>query len=406
MRGTAGQDRPWTIVHIAWEYPPRIVGGLGVHVAGLAQAQAARGHRVFVVTPGRFDVDRHAPGFGEVGRVTVLRAGHRPTPQGGPFLWQLDRLGADLVACALTMLGREPGRLDGRAGPAGLATRQQGDGGPILLHAHDWLAAPAALRLSRQWHSPLAVTFHATEAGRKGREAERNAYSRAVSGWERRLAAQAAVRFAPSHSLAAEVSALGGGPVCVAPGGFWPGSPVWPRKPDPGRMLIAARLVPDKGVSTALRALARLLGGGLPLHLDLAGRGSQEARLRELAEELGIAENVSFLGHVSRTRLDHLRQRAALCLVPSLYEPFGLAALEAAVAGVPLVASCTGGLAEWAGPVARLVPPGDVDALTGAIRESLADRSPLPADSVREELAHLAWSETARRMDASLARWA
>jgi glycogen(starch) synthase len=382
-------NRPLSIVHLAWEYPPLVVGGLGVHVAGLARAQAARGHEVWVLTAGsgRTGAAGAAPaGLASGARAGagphVRRVGPRPGPDGGPFLWQLDRLGALMVRAALAdpALAR-PGRRR-------------------VVHAHDWLVAAPAIRLAAFWRAPLVATFHATEQGRHGPAAlSADAYAAAVAGWEMRLSRAARVRIAPSASLAAEVAALGDGPVAVVPGGFDPGRRAPRRAPVPGRILAAARLVPEKGLDTLLTAVAMLTDRGVDAHLHVAGDGPLAAPLAGRLAALGLGGRVRLLGRLGAGALAEERARAWVFAAPSRYEPFGLAALEAVTDGVPLVASRVGGLAEWAVGVASLVEAGDGAALAHALAAALR----APARDVRREvraaLAHLAWGEVARAVE-------
>jgi glycogen(starch) synthase len=84
----------------------------------------------------------------------------------------------------------------------------------------------------------------------------------------------------------------------------------------------------------------------------VAGSGTYERQLKELAANLGIAEQGRFLGWIDDALLHSLYRVADLCVVPSLYEPFGLVALEAMASGCPCIVADTGGLRE-------VVPPGD-----------------------------------------------
>ena len=78
----------------------------------------------------------------------------------------------------------------------------------------------------------------------------------------------------------------------------------------------------------------------------VAGSGTHEAELREQAAKLGIAEHGTFLGWIGDDVLHSLYRIADLCVVPSLYEPFGLVALEAMASGCPCIVADTGGLRE------------------------------------------------------------
>jgi glycosyltransferase involved in cell wall biosynthesis len=128
-------------------------------------------------------------------------------------------------------------------------------------------------------------------------------------------------------------------------------------------VLVASRLAPEKGVEVAVEACAR---AGLPL--VVAGDGPLAASLRARA-----SAGVRFAGRVDAAELADLRSRAALAVVPSrAAETFGLAAAEAMAAGVPVVASATGALAELVDP-AGLVAPGDAGALAAAATARFAD---------------------------------
>jgi len=130
-----------------------------------------------------------------------------------------------------------------------------------------------------------------------------------------------------------------------------------------GRFALAAgRLTPEKGFADAIAACA-----SARVPLVVAGDGPQLEELRALGGD------VRFVGRVSRGELGKLRAEAALAIVPSRYaEILPLAALEAVAAGLPVVASSAGGLAE-AVPGEGLYPPGDVAALAERVRALFGD---------------------------------
>jgi len=130
--------------------------------------------------------------------------------------------------------------------------------------------------------------------------------------------------------------------------------------------LVAARLSVEKGVDTAIEAAAR---AGVPLYI--AGEGPAFPELASQARTL--AASVEFLGRVGRQELDGLLAGAGALLMPSRYHEFSpYSALEAMAAGVPVVASRLGGLPELIGEE-RCVPPNDVEALAGRLRELWGD---------------------------------
>jgi glycogen synthase len=177
---------------------------------------------------------------------------------------------------------------------------------------------------------------------------------------------------------------LDGGQVAVVPNGI--DAPAWrssararatarARFAGEGLLLgVAGRLVHEKGVQTAMAALPRLRRSFPGTRLVVAGTGPLEDDLRAQARSLGPA--VHWAGFVPQPRLAALLGAADAVLVPSVYEPFGLIALEAAAAGAPLVVADTGGLRELVEPgVSGLrFTPDDPGTLAAAVTGLLADR--------------------------------
>jgi glycogen(starch) synthase len=116
--------------------------------------------------------------------------------------------------------------------------------------------------------------------------------------------------------------------------------------PDQKLILLVGRLVYEKGFHLALDALPGLierLGG---VRFLIAGSGTAEAELKAQAKRLRLMEHGSFVGWTGDDELHSLYRIADLCLVPSIYEPFGLVALEAMASGCPCIVADTGGLRE------------------------------------------------------------
>jgi glycosyltransferase involved in cell wall biosynthesis len=134
-----------------------------------------------------------------------------------------------------------------------------------------------------------------------------------------------------------------------------------------------ARLESIKGLPFLLQAASALKRHHPDLRIEVAGSGSCEPRLRLLASRLGLAESISFFGW--RQDVDALHRRWQVFAQPSIYEGFGLAALEAMASGLPVVASATGGLPELVedGVTGFLVPVGDVDTLADRLGRLLED---------------------------------
>ncbi|HMJ36466.1 MAG TPA: glycosyltransferase family 4 protein [Baekduia sp.] len=205
----------------------------------------------------------------------------------------------------------------------------------------------------------------------RGSRAEAVAYGAALALWQRRLVALADVVVVPSAAARERLIVLGA-PPAASTEAHVVGHVVReladapPPRPAQPSAIVASRLAREKGVEVAIDACAL---AGLPL--TICGDGPLEAELRAHAARAGA--DVTFAGRVSAPELQRLRARASVALVPSrAAETFGLAALEAMAAGVPVAASRVGALAELA-PDAALVAPGDARALADAALAVVAD---------------------------------
>jgi glycosyltransferase involved in cell wall biosynthesis len=146
------------------------------------------------------------------------------------------------------------------------------------------------------------------------------------------------------------------------------------------RIGYAGGLLPEKGVDLLLRACAGLQG---EWRLHLAGGGGEEAALRRLARDLGVAERVHFAGRLSSTQMpDFYGQLDALALpsrtTPAWKEQFGRVLIEAMACAVPVVGSDSGEIPHVIGDAGLLFPKDDVDALCAQLQR-LADDAALRA---------------------------
>jgi glycogen(starch) synthase len=352
------------VLMLSWEYPPVIVGGLGRHVHALSTALAAAGHEVTVVT-------RHAPDapLEELHEgVRVVRAPEDPPlfPLSTPTLlaWTM------AFNHALTRAALHAG-----------ATETFD-----VIHAHDWLVTHTAVTMKQHLGVPLVATIHATEAGRHQGwlPEDTNRCIHSVEWW---LVREAAKVLACSEYMRWEVARLLELPpstVDVIPNGVV--APQWrsaPRAVAAARARFAGtgplvgfagRLVYEKGVQHLVSALPRLRRRHPGLRLVIAGDGPHRAELQEETRRLDLHRAVSFAGFVGPD-LPATFAASNAVVVPSIYEPFGMVALEAAAAGAPLAVASTGGLAEIVEPGVTGVtfPANDPDALAEAVSTLLAD---------------------------------
>lgn len=358
--------RPVRVLMLSWEYPPVMVGGLGRHVHALATSLAAAGHEVTVVT-------RHgtgAPLEEYADGVRIVRAPEDPPafPLATPSLlaWTM-AFNHTLTRAALrATVGAE---FD-------------------VIHAHDWLVTHTAVTMKEHLGVPLVATVHATEAGRHQGwlPGEMNRCIHTVEWW---LGHEASRVLVCSAYMKWEVTRLLDLPGCrveVIPNGV--DRRVW-RAPAPrsvaaarrrfagdGPLLgYAGRLVYEKGVQHLVEAVPKLRAQWPELRVVIAGDGPYAGELRELTADLDLHGAVTFPGFLSEAELPAVLAATDATVVPSLYEPFGMVALEAAAAGAPLAVADTGGLAE-------IVKPGvtgvrfasrNPDALADAVGMLLSD---------------------------------
>jgi glycogen(starch) synthase len=379
------------VLLISWEYPPVIEGGLGRHVRKLSESLVRDGVEVHVLTRG----GGHLPAEADQHGVRVHRVREPQFPRDpSAFVRWVDAMNADMHALA-----------------AELCERFDFD----LVHSHDWLVAGAARLAARQIERPWLVTVHATEFGRHQGWVQNHPQSH-IHAAERAMVRSADHVITCSRYMRVHVANVFGvrpSKITAIPNGIDPRDlePVEDdlqalrakyAAPDDRLVLLVGRLVYEKGFHLALDALApivRRLGG---VRFVIAGTGTAETELKRQARRLGLSSHGVFLGWVGDDMLHSLYRVSDLCIVPSLYEPFGLVALEAMASGCLCVVADTGGLREVVpveGTVGLRFPSRDATALRGVLERVLTDdnaRAQLVAEA-REHVLRFDWAEVARR---------
>lgn len=377
------------VLILSWEYPPIVEGGLARHVRKLSEQLVRDGVEVHVVTRGGGRLDPHEDRHGVI--VHRVREPDFPRDDVDAFIAWVEHMNDDM-----------------RAAGADLG------GGFDLVHSHDWLVAAAARKLARRWKVPWLVTVHATEYGRHQGWVKKHPQSH-IHGVERRMvrgADRVITCSAYMREHVADAFGIAAGRVTVIPNGIDPTDlqPVadLPRlrvqfaAPDEKLVLLVGRLVYEKGFHLALEAMPGLIERIGGVRFLVAGTGTAEAELKAQAEELGLMEHGTFIGWTGDDVLHSLYRIADLCLVPSIYEPFGLVALEAMASGCPTIVADTGGLRE-------VVPAGqrvglrfrarDSSSLARMAQKLLADdalRDRLVAQA-REHVLQFDWADVARQ---------
>ncbi|XGV96854.1 MAG: glycosyltransferase family 4 protein [Leptolyngbya sp. BL-A-14] len=320
------------ILVLAWEFPPRIVGGIARHVAELYPEVAKQGHEVHLITV-EFG---QAPWYEVVDGIHVHRVGVGASTDF--FHW---------VANMNESLGQHGGKLLLEEGPFD------------LIHAHDWLVGDAAIALKHAFKIPLVATIHATEFGRhNGIHTDVQYY---IHHKEHLLAHNAWRIIVCTNYMRLEVERALNAPwnkIDVVYNGIRPEKKH--RNPEfdywAFRRQFAAdeekiayyvgRMTHEKGVSVLLNAAPKVIqASDHGVKFVLIGGGNTD-HLKRQAWELGIWDQCYFTGFMSDADLDRFQTVADCAVFPSLYEPFGIVALESFAARVPVVVSDTGGLPE------------------------------------------------------------
>jgi len=335
------------VLMFSWEYPPHVVGGLGAHVAALVPALARAGIEVHLVTPRWNGGDAHQVIVGDKTRTRRKHVGNAIVYRVEPPVAKLGNFLADVLQTNLGFLEQ------GHA----LVNKY---GGFDLIHAHDWLVASAAMSLGRLHKTELLATIHATQRGRaRGHLSGETACAiDRIEGW---LAYEARRVICASRFMANEVVSyfeVSADKVDVVPNGV-DAAPFdalehadlsefraqWAR-PEERIVFFVGRLVHEKGVHLLVEAVPRIVAEIPQTRVIIAGAGEMSDCLKRRAWELGVADKVLIAGFVSDSDRDRLFKVADVAVFPSLYEPFGIVALEAMAARCPVVASSMGGLSE------------------------------------------------------------
>ncbi|MDH6548725.1 glycosyltransferase [Streptomyces sp. SAI-041] len=361
-------------------------GGQNVYVAQLAAQLARRGHEVVVYTR------RDDPRLPErVVTADGVRVVHVPAGPPAPIpkdelLPYMEEFGAWLAREWAT----EP---------------------PDVVHAHFWMSGLAAVTGARATGVPVVQTYHALGTVKRRHQGAADTSPRERVEIETAVGRECGGIIATCEDEVGELVAMGlpRRRIHVVPCGVDPVrfAPVAGARRDPSasrRLLTVGRLVPRKGFDRAIRALAAvpdaelLVAGGPEPALLLAEPETE--RLCSIARECGVADRVTLLGGVSRTRMPALMSEADLVLSVPRYEPFGIVPVEAMACGTPVVATAVGGQLDTVadGVTGVLVPPDEDHDLGATVRELLDDPDRLARYGVagrRRVLARYTWDRVA-----------
>ena len=320
------------ILMLSWEYPPRIVGGISTVVHDLSKRLIKDGHEVTVVTYRDGDVPYYENDNGvEVYRVDnyIIRPNN--------FIDWIMQLNFNMITKVTEIINKK-GKFD-------------------VIHAHDWLVAYAAKSLKQSFDIPMIATIHATEAGRNS--GIHDEIQRYINDTEWMLTYEATEVIVNSNFMKCELQRLFGLPfekIDVIPNGI--SQTIYDNvvkdydfrrkfaSDNEKIILFAGRLVYEKGIQNLIAAMPKILSGYHDSKLVICGKGGMINELKEQVKFLRIENKVYFTGQLNRKDLCKMYKCADVAVFPSTYEPFGVVAIEAMSAEIPVVVSDIGGLNE------------------------------------------------------------
>lgn len=352
------------VLMLSWEYPPHTVGGLGKHVTELLPALQELGVQVHLVTP-------HWEGGAErevIGDNLVVVRANTPSRVEGVSFFADTRRANELLRRAAEAETARVGAFD-------------------IIHAHDWLVGFAATELKQKYKIPLVVTIHATEWGRS-RGSLHDETQRAIHNAEWQLTFEAWRVITASGYMANEVMNIFQTPddkIDVIPNGVDTRhsdaldgvdlSALRARFALPSERIVfsVGRLVHEKGFHVLVDAAPYVLSAVPDAKFVLAGTGPSGEGLAQRAAENGLGSKFLLAGFVPDEVRDGLLRLSAVDAFPSLYEPFGIVALEAMAAKAPVVATSVGGLGEVVrhNETGLTVYPDDARSLAWGIQQTL-----------------------------------
>lgn len=330
------------VLSISWEFPPHMVGGIGKHVADLLPALGGlciNGEVVYIdlLTPHYTNPGVESAHIEQINEyITIHRVEMPPVDV-------LDHYNSIIANNDYFV----------QYVSATLADQRYD-----LIHIHEWLTGAAGIALKHQLRLPLLATIHGTERGRHQGYLSSNT-SRQINQSEWHICYEAWRVIVCSQFMRGELQEYFATPadkIDIIPNGVNTSlgrdctdmeltTLRWRYAPNGERLLFfVGRMVYEKGVQVLIRAMPRILAKYPNTKLLIAGKNGQ--KMWPLAYELNVEQSIEFLGFISDRDRDCIYQIVDAAIFPSLYEPFGIVALEAMACHCSVIASHVGGLRE------------------------------------------------------------
>jgi len=319
------------VLVLAWEFPPRLIGGIARHVAELYPEIVKLNHEIHLLTVEFKDT----PQYEVVEGIHLYRL---PVEESSDFFqWVAN----------MNLIMKQHGEK--------LFQEFKFD----LIHAHDWLVGDAAIALKHQFKTPLVATIHATENGRNngihksGQQFIDNKEKNLVHNSWRVIVCSQYMRYEVERALHSpwnkiDVVYNGIRPEKKNHAADFDRSEFRRRFAHDDEFIIyyVGRIAYEKGIFVLLNAAPKILEALSGKTKFVVIGGGNTDNLKQQAKDLGIWNQCYFTGFMADQDLDKFQTIADCAVFPSLYEPFGIVALESFAARVPVVVSDAGGLAE------------------------------------------------------------
>ncbi len=326
------------VLSISWEFPPHMVGGIGKHVADLLPVLGG-----LSVDGTPLTIDLLTPAYGD--GATVEKVNEYCT------IYRVQMPAVDVLDHYNSVIANNSYFVE-------YALAQLAHRSYDLLHIHEWLTGVAGIALKHKWRLPLLATVHGTERGRHQGYLSSHT-SQQINQLEWQICYEAWRVIVCSQFMREELQQYFEVPpnkVDVIPNGVNSSLGLdctemelnnlrWRYAPNGERLLFfVGRVVYEKGIQVLIRAMPRILAKYPNTKLLIAGKNGQ--KMWPLAYELNVEHAIEFLGFISDRDRDCIYRIVDAAVFPSLYEPFGIVALEAMACHCNVIASHVGGLRE------------------------------------------------------------
>ena len=407
-----------SVLSLGWEYPPNIEGGLGIAYMGLnkalSQKVGLRGIVPGLASKEESTTEMQGEGVFEVHPVSIQHPLGSYANGSSGYLHIIEKAEVVLEEIAEGPIENNPLISEFQAFFADASwhknpifqsiyqyaekTLSEAKGLDFqLIHAHDWMTFLAAFELRKRYNVPIVLHVHSLEFDRN--EAPWDSW---IFEFERMAVEQADAVISVSRytkNILVNEYEIDPRNIFVVHNGMDPVTPFRTPKVFPEKLILfLGRLTYQKGPELFIEMAKEILKSGESVRFVIGGKGDQLPEIVNYVAEARIGDRVHFTGHLSRSKVYELLSMADVFVMPSVSEPFGLVALEAAQFGVPCIISKNSGLAEIF-PASSTADPSEVNQWVGAIMGLLQfpEWREEQIKEVQQRIAPLSWDNAAEK---------